>query len=137
MSKSLKRQKALSFETPIIPEKIYFTIGETSALCDLKPHVLRFWETEFTVLAPVKRKGNRRYYTKKDIHIILEIKSLLYRDGFTIEGARVALKKKSKNPQEHDTAEQLHLNAAQRDPAIAETMANLQNILNLIEEDVT
>ena len=140
MSKSQKRQKALAFEMPTIPNKIYFTIGEASKLCDLKPHVLRYWETEFKALAPVKRKGNRRYYTQNDIHLILDIKTLLYRDGFTIEGARLALKKKPKATAEQPPEAPPVMTTPiteQKDPAIAETVATLQNILNLIEEDVT
>jgi DNA-binding transcriptional MerR regulator len=135
MSKNQKRQKALAFEVPTIPNKIYFTIGEASKLSDLKPHVLRYWETEFTMLTPVKRKGNRRYYTKKDIELILEIKTLLYQDGFTIEGARTALKKKNKKSVQQPVMASEPVQ--QKDPAIAETVANLKNILNLIEEDVT
>lgn len=71
-----------------IPDKIYFTIGEVSRLCDLKPHVLRYWEQEFPQLEPVKRRGNRRYYQKKDVLMVRQIQSLLYQQGFTIEGAR-------------------------------------------------
>jgi len=139
MSKSQKRQKALAFEMPTIPNKIYFTIGETSKLSDLEPHVLRYWETEFKSLSPVKRKGNRRYYTKKDIHLIIEIKNLLYCEGFTIEGARTALKKKSRKAAEPTAVVQTNVPSisAQKDPQVAETVATLQNILNLIEEDVT
>lgn len=137
MSKSQKRQKAIAFTMPTIPDKIYFTIGETAKLCDLKPHVLRFWETEFSLLAPVKRKGNRRYYTKKDIELILDIKTLLYQEGFTIEGARSALKKKARTHTQSPLAQPINASAAQKDPAIENTVATLQNILNLIEEDVT
>lgn len=137
MSKNQKRQKAIAFEVPTIPNKIYFTIGEASKLSDLKPHVLRYWETEFTMLSPVKRKGNRRYYTKKDIELILEIKTLLYQDGFTIEGARTALKKKNKRSSAQQQPVMPSEPVQQKDPAIAETVANLKNILNLIEEDIT
>lgn len=75
-----------------IPEKRYFTIGEVSTLCDLKPHVLRYWEQEFTVLRPNKRRGNRRYYRREDVLLIQQIKHLLYDKGFTISGARAQLK---------------------------------------------
>ena len=73
---------------PEIPEKLYFSMGEASELCGVKPHVLRYWEEEFTQIAPVKRRGNRRYYQKKDLLIIRKIRELLYQEGFTIEGAR-------------------------------------------------
>ncbi|MCE3239184.1 MAG: mlrA [Gammaproteobacteria bacterium] len=76
---------------PPIPDKRYFTISEVGGLCDLKPHVLRYWEQEFSQLSPVKRRGNRRYYQKKDILIVRQIRQLLYNDGFTIEGARAKL----------------------------------------------
>jgi len=75
-------------ELPAIPAKRYFTIGEVSELCDVKPHVLRYWETEFPSLKPVKRRGNRRYYQRQDVIIIRQIRSLLYEQGFTIGGAR-------------------------------------------------
>jgi len=76
---------------PPIPDKYYFTIGEVSALCAIKPHVLRFWEKEFHCLAPVKRKGNRRYYRQTDLVMVREIRTLLYEKGFTIDGARKQL----------------------------------------------
>jgi DNA-binding transcriptional MerR regulator len=78
-------------ELPVIPEKLYFTIGEVSKLCHLKSHVLRYWEQEFSQLNPCKRKGNRRYYQRKDVILVREIKSLLHEQGFTIEGARTKL----------------------------------------------
>jgi len=78
-------------ELPPIPGKRYFTIGEVSQLCDVKPHVLRYWEQEFTQLKPVKRRGNRRYYQRQDVIVIRQIRSLLYDHGFTIGGARQRL----------------------------------------------
>ena len=75
-------------ELPVIPAKRYFTIGEVSELCDVKPHVLRYWEQEFTQLRPVKRGGNRRYYQHHEVLLIRRIRELLYQDGFTISGAR-------------------------------------------------
>ncbi len=75
-------------ELPPIPAKRYFTIGEVSELCDVKPHVLRYWETEFPSLAPVKRRGNRRYYQRHDVLMIRQIRALLYEEGYTIGGAR-------------------------------------------------
>ena len=75
-------------ELPVIPGKRYFTIGEVSELCAVKPHVLRYWEQEFPQLKPVKRRGNRRYYQRQDVLMIRQIRSLLYEQGFTIGGAR-------------------------------------------------
>lgn len=73
---------------PPIPAKRYFTIGEVSELCGVKPHVLRYWEQEFTQLKPVKRRGNRRYYQHHEVLLIRRIRQLLYSEGFTISGAR-------------------------------------------------
>lgn len=78
-------------ELPTIPGKRYFTIGEVSELCLVKPHVLRYWEQEFPQLKPVKRRGNRRYYQRQDVLVIRQIRSLLYDEGFTIGGARQRL----------------------------------------------
>jgi DNA-binding transcriptional MerR regulator len=78
-------------ELPEIPNKRYFTIGEASELCAVKSHVLRYWEQEFIQLAPVKRRGNRRYYQREDIELIRHIRGLLYGQGFTISGARQQL----------------------------------------------
>ena len=74
-----------------IPNKRYFTIGEVSELCEVKPHVLRYWEQEFPDLKPVKRRGNRRYYQRHDVMLIRQIRSLLYDEGYTIGGARQKL----------------------------------------------
>ena len=75
-------------ELPPIPAKRYFTIGEVSDLCAVKPHVLRYWEQEFAQLKPVKRRGNRRYYQHHEVLLIRRIRDLLYEQGFTINGAR-------------------------------------------------
>lgn len=78
-------------DLPTIPNKRYFTIGEVSELCAVKPHVLRYWEQEFPELKPVKRRGNRRYYQRHDVLLIRQIRSLLYEKGYTIGGARQQL----------------------------------------------
>ena len=78
-------------ELPVIPGKRYFTIGEVSELCAVKPHVLRYWEQEFPQLKPIKRRGNRRYYQRQDVILIRQIRILLYEHGFTIGGARQKL----------------------------------------------
>ncbi len=80
--------ESLKGPLPPIPAKRYFTIGEVSELCGVKPHVLRYWEQEFTQLKPVKRRGNRRYYQHHEVLLIRRIRELLYDQGFTISGAR-------------------------------------------------
>jgi DNA-binding transcriptional MerR regulator len=79
---------SLEKDLPLIPAKRYFTIGEVSDLCGVKPHVLRYWEQEFTQLRPMKRRGNRRYYQHHEVLMIRRIRDLLYDEGFTISGAR-------------------------------------------------
>jgi DNA-binding transcriptional MerR regulator len=85
-------------ELPPIPAKRYFTIGEVSDLCAVKPHVLRYWEQEFTQLKPVKRRGNRRYYQHHEVLLIRRIRDLLYEQGFTINGARHRLDNEATEP---------------------------------------
>ncbi|MDP1652276.1 MAG: MerR family transcriptional regulator [Rhodocyclaceae bacterium] len=80
--------KTAQASLPPIPAKRYFTIGEVSELCGVKPHVLRYWEQEFTQLRPVKRRGNRRYYQHHEVLLVRRIRQLLYEEGFTISGAR-------------------------------------------------
>ena len=96
-------------ELPPIPGKRYFTIGEVSELCGVKPHVLRYWEQEFPQLKPVKRRGNRRYYQHHDVLLIREIRGLLYEQGFTIGGARLQLDTDNKAPQPAAQADQKDL----------------------------
>jgi DNA-binding transcriptional MerR regulator len=91
-----------SGELPPIPGKRYFTIGEVSELCGVKPHVLRYWEQEFPQLKPVKRRGNRRYYQRHDVLMVRQIRSLLYEQGFTIGGARQQL---SGDSAKHDVSQ--------------------------------
>jgi len=114
---------------PPIPAKRYFTIGEVSELCGVKPHVLRYWEQEFTQLKPVKRRGNRRYYQHHEVLLIRRIRELLYEQGFTISGARNRLDGR--------------VNAVEREePPLAETVpavdserlrAELLDILDLLK----
>lgn len=92
---------------PPIPAKRYFTIGEVSDLCGVKPHVLRYWEQEFTQLKPVKRRGNRRYYQHHEVLLIRRIRSLLYEQGFTISGARNRLGDARDVPHDQDAAVRL------------------------------
>jgi DNA-binding transcriptional MerR regulator len=108
-------------ELPPIPGKRYFTIGEVSELCAVKPHVLRYWEQEFTHLKPVKRRGNRRYYQRQDVLIIRQIRSLLYDDGFTIGGARQKL-----------TGEEAKTDLSQSQQIIKQLRKELDEILKLV-----
>ena len=96
----MQRQEASQL-LPSIPAKRYFTIGEVSELCGVKPHVLRYWEQEFTQLRPVKRRGNRRYYQHHEVLLIRRIRELLYEQGFTISGARNRLEE-GERPARHD-----------------------------------
>jgi len=90
-------------DLPPIPAKRYFTIGEVSELCGVKPHVLRYWEQEFTQLKPVKRRGNRRYYQHHEVLLIRRIRELLYEEGFTISGARNRLDNAATGDDRHET----------------------------------
>jgi DNA-binding transcriptional MerR regulator len=92
-------------DLPPIPAKRYFTIGEVSDLCAVKPHVLRYWEQEFTQLKPVKRRGNRRYYQHHEVLLIRRIRDLLYEQGFTINGARHRLESEASEPRAAARAE--------------------------------
>jgi len=92
-------------DLPPIPAKRYFTIGEVSDLCAVKPHVLRYWEQEFSQLKPVKRRGNRRYYQHHEVLLIRRIRDLLYEQGFTINGARHRLESEAAEPRAAARAE--------------------------------
>ena len=100
---------------PPIPAKRYFTIGEVSELCGVKPHVLRYWEQEFTQLRPVKRRGNRRYYQHHEVLLIRRIRELLYEQGFTINGARNRLDE----GRHHGVAETMPAEAVESKPDTA------------------
>ena len=109
-------------ELPAIPGKRYFTIGEVSELCEVKPHVLRYWEQEFPQLKPVKRRGNRRYYQRHDVLLIRQIRSLLYDEGFTIGGARQRLEG---DDAKHD------INQSQQ--IIKQTLVELAELLHILK----
>ena len=106
---------------PPIPAKRYFTIGEVSELCCVKPHVLRYWEQEFPQLKPVKRRGNRRYYQRQDVIIIRQIRSLLYEEGFTIGGARLKL-----------TGEEARSDTSQSQQIVRQLRNELEEILKIL-----
>jgi DNA-binding transcriptional MerR regulator len=114
---------------PSIPAKRYFTIGEVSELCGVKPHVLRYWEQEFTQLKPVKRRGNRRYYQHHEVLLIRRIRELLYEQGFTISGARNKLDSRSE-----PNAIEPELGATpQPGPNLASIRRELTDILALLQ----
>jgi len=114
-------------ELPPIPAKRYFTIGEVSDLCGVKPHVLRYWEQEFTQLRPVKRGGNRRYYQHHEVLLIRRIRELLYQDGFTISGARNRLDELASRKRE-DAEESIGL----RDQ-LAAVRSEIKSILQILQ----
>ena len=109
-------------ELPVIPGKRYFTIGEVSELCAVKPHVLRYWEQEFPQLKPVKRRGNRRYYQRHDVMLIRQIRSLLYDDGYTIGGARQKL-----------SSEDAKEDSSQSQQVVRQLRGELEDILKILK----
>jgi len=120
------KQLQIMESLPTIPAKRYFTIGEVAELCAVKPHVLRYWEQEFTQLRPVKRRGNRRYYQHHEVLIIRRIRSLLYEQGFTISGARIHLQ---------GTRQTIAAAESQAAPAALDLRAELLAIRNLLAVD--
>lgn len=110
-------------ELPIIPDKRYFTIGEVSSLCAVKPHVLRYWEQEFSQIQPGKRRGNRRSYQYSDVLLIRQIRKLLYEDGFTIEGARAQL----------SSGATATSKAVQRDAVVKKIIVDLECVLERLK----
>jgi DNA-binding transcriptional MerR regulator len=111
-------------QLPPIPAKRYFTIGEVSELCGVKPHVLRYWEQEFTQLKPVKRRGNRRYYQHHEVLLIRRIRELLYDQGFTISGAR--------NRLDELVAEPAKSTRAQAGSNLVAVRKEIENVLELL-----
>ena len=117
---------------PAIPAKRYFTIGEVSDLCGVKPYVLRYWEQEFTQLKPVKRRGNRRYYQHHEVLLIRRIRELLYEQGFTINGARNRLDEGLGMGLKADTAAARAAAAAPASAGMASLKRDLQAIVELL-----
>lgn len=109
-------------DLPAIPGKRYFTIGEVSDLCGVKPHVLRYWEQEFPQLRPIKRAGNRRYYQRHDVIMIRQIRSLLYDQGFTIGGARQQM-----------SGDQVRQDTSQSQQIIRQLRLELEEVLNILK----
>ena len=112
-----------SSDLPPIPAKRYFTIGEVSELCGVKPHVLRYWEQEFTQLKPVKRRGNRRYYQHHEVLLVRRIRELLYQEGFTISGARNRL---------DEVPEKAEIRDGDAAPTLPSVRAELAGIIELL-----
>jgi DNA-binding transcriptional MerR regulator len=115
-------------ELPPIPGKRYFTIGETSELCGVKSHVLRYWEQEFPMLKPMKRRGNRRYYQRKDVLLVRHIRSLLYEHGYTIGGARQKLQ------EEKSPTEELTSSVSTQTLTVAEIKSQLESMLAILKQ---
>jgi DNA-binding transcriptional MerR regulator len=115
---------------PLIPAKRYFTIGEVSELCGVKPHVLRYWEQEFTQLKPVKRRGNRRYYQHHEVLLIRRIRELLYEQGFTISGARNKLDSRMG---QSDEPELDHTDGVDVDQRLHDIRNELAHVLTLLK----
>lgn len=113
-------------ELPVIPGKRYFTIGEVSELCAVKPHVLRYWEQEFPQLKPVKRRGNRRYYQHQDVVLIRQIRSLLYDQGYTIGGARQRMVGEDEASEASDT------NGKEYKAMLREMITELEDVLKVL-----
>ena len=119
-------------DLPPIPAKRYFTIGEVSDLCAVKPHVLRYWEQEFTQLKPVKRRGNRRYYQHHEVLLIRRIRDLLYEQGFTINGARHRLESEA-SAQPHEPTSRRPATSQEQDDRRTPSLSSAQ-IRQVIEE---
>src|SRR6185295_9545937 len=119
---------------PPIPAKRYFTIGEVSDLCAVKPHVLRYWEQEFSQLKPVKRRGNRRYYQHHEVLLIRRIRDLLYEQGFTINGARHRLDTEPHAPQIQLPAQPAALKQAALPHSVAAAAPSMAQIRQELEE---
>ena len=120
-------------ELPPIPAKRYFTIGEVAELCDVKPHVLRYWETEFPTLKPVKRRGNRRYYQRADVLVIRQIRGLLYEEGYTIGGARLRIDAEKQAPAASAKAKAVSVSPAAGGGAAAIDVALLREVREELE----
>ncbi len=119
-----------AMELPEIPGKRYFTIGEVSKLCDIKPHVLRYWEQEFDQLKPVKRRGNRRYYQRHEVKLVRTIRQLLYIDGFTISGARTKLEGLDMNSAEPGKSASL---GTQSKNIISQVIKELDEVVSMLQ----
>jgi DNA-binding transcriptional MerR regulator len=128
----VKRKQKLRRELPAIPDKLYFTISEVSELCALKAYVLRYWEQEFPQLRPVKRRGNRRFYQQNDIILIRQIRTLLYEDGFTIDGARAKLS----STETAQTTPEVTSQPVKMNEMVNKVIAELESVLQNLQADL-
>ncbi len=125
---------------PEIPSKRYFAIGEVATLCDVRPHVLRYWEQEFPQLKPLKRRGNRRYYQQDDVQMVRTIRGLLYEEGFTITGARQRLRDLQRSASEtaasgmESSASAAPLSRQDRQSEIGHLRDELESLLRLLPD---
>jgi DNA-binding transcriptional MerR regulator len=124
--------RPIKADLPPIPAKRYFTIGEVSDLCAVKPHVLRYWEQEFTQLKPVKRRGNRRYYQHHEVLLIRRIRDLLYEQGFTINGARHRLENEAVG--DGSSAPPPRISRPAQDPAASLSPAEIRQVIEEIRQ---
>lgn len=130
-----KWKTELLAKLPSIPDKRYFTIGETSHLCGVESHVLRYWEQEFPQLQPMKRRGNRRYYQEKDIQVIRHLCHLLYERGFTIEGARNELsaqKRRGSSKSQPLDSQRVHSTTLNKN-ALKDLIGELESVLTILK----
>ena len=129
----------LDSNAPEIPDRLYFRIGDVSELLGVEPYVLRFWETEFPTLQPRKGKTGHREYKRKDVEILLEIKRLLYDEGFTISGARKALKDRGRSGRKKQTAAEAQMSLVadppKLKPALAGVKKELQEIISILKKN--
>lgn len=120
--------------TQSIPDKLFFKIGDVSKIADTKPHVLRYWESEFGILQPVKSKSGQRVYRRKDVELVLQIKNLLHSQGYTIEGAKKKLKEREVIPEESGGQLNLALDKGKLKETIMELKEELRNIVEILGE---
>jgi len=135
----MKTEEATQKRDPyasIIPDKVYFKIGEVADIVGVKPYVLRYWETEFPDIAPAKSKSKQRLYKRKEVEAILRIRDLLYKEKFTIEGARKRIKELARKPRDKDNSPQISLGlpiAAPNDESLIEIRKKLEELAKILE----
>jgi len=121
-------------KTKSIPDKLFFKIGEVSKIADIKPHVLRYWESEFNDLQPVKSKSGQRVYRRKDVELVLKIKHLLHAQRFTIEGARKKLKERGRKKNKPERQLNLAIEKGEVKKLINEVKEGLSDIMNILSD---
>lgn len=119
-----------------IPDKLYFKIGEVAGIIGVKPYVLRYWETEFSDISPIKSRTNQRLYKRRDVELIVHIKELLYQERFTIDGARKKLKVESKQKKDHPPQLDLGLGQKEKPASFADIKTRLSSLLSEMEGEL-